>query len=193
MTTRTIRIDDVTPQRWRNGGGLTRELHTWPRAEAWRLRVSVADVESDGPFSSFPGVERWFAAIDGNGVELTVGGAAHRLATDGAPLRFGGELPATCRLLDGPTRDLNLMLRGMRGGMFAAVADQPWRPRAAQCGLFAAVAGRCIAGAELPVPARSLLWFDDAPGSLTFVPMDAGAANIGWWLAATPQEVAAWA
>jgi len=193
MSTRTICIDHVAPQRWRNGGGLTRELLTWPRAEAWRLRVSVADVESDGPFSSFPGVERWSAVLDGNGIELTVGATVHRLTLDGAPLRFSGEVPAVCRLLGGPTRDLNLMLRGMRGGMFAAIAEQPWRPRAAQCGLFAAVAGRCIAGEELPVPARSLLWFDDAPGSFTFQPMDAGAAHVGWWLAATPQEAAAWA
>lgn len=193
MSVRAIHVDRVVPQRWRNGGGFTRELLAWPRTEAWRLRVSVADVEADGPFSSFPAVERWFAVLDGNGVELTVGSTAHRLTTDSAPLRFSGESPTACRLIDGPTRDLNLMLRGMRGGMFAASAGQPWRPRAAQCGLFAMVAGRCIASTELPVPGRSLLWFDPAPASLTFVPADAGAVTAGWWLAATPQENAAWA
>jgi hypothetical protein len=193
MSVRTIRFDEVAPQRWRNGGGSTRELLAWPRADAWRLRVSVADVEADGPFSSFPGVERWFAVLDGHGVELTVGGTAHRLAAGSAPLHFSGEAPATCRLLDGPTRDLNLMLRGVRGGMFAAAAGQPWRPRAAQCGLFAAVAGRCVAGAARQVPARSLLWFDKAPDALAFEPADPGAAIVGWWLAATPQEDAAWA
>jgi environmental stress-induced protein Ves len=193
MTTRTVCVEQVTPQRWRNGGGFTRELLAWPRAQAWRLRVSVADVESDGPFSSFPGVERWFAVLDGNGIELTVGGAAHRLTVDGAPLRFSGEAPAVCRLLDGPTRDLNLMLRGVRGGMFVVAAGQPWRPRAAQCGLFAAAAGRCVGGAEFIVPAGSLLWFDQAPASLTFVPTEAGSPVPGWWLAATPQENAGWA
>jgi len=193
VSVRMIRVDEVAAQRWRNGGGLTRELLTWPRAEAWRLRVSVADVEADGPFSSFPSVERWFTVLDGNGVELTVAGAAHRLTADSAPLHFSGDESTTCRLLDGPTRDLNLMLRGMRGGMFVASAGQPWRPRSAKCGLFAAVAGRCSAATGGVVPAGSLLWFDQAPASLSFEPLEAGAAAVGWWLAATPQEQAAWA
>ncbi len=194
MSVRTIRLDEVEPQRWRNGGGFTRELLAWPRVEAWRLRVSVADVESDGPFSLFAGgVERWFAVLDGNGVELTVDGAAQRLTVECAPLRFSGEAPTECRLLDGPTRDLNLMLRGMRGGMFLAGADEPWRPRAAQCGLFAAVSGKCVGATDIAAPARCLLWFDEAPASLTFIPDHADAAAIGWWLAATPQENAAWA
>ena len=68
MSVRAIHVDEVAPQRWRNGGGFTRELLAWPAVEAWRLRVSVAEVESDGPFSSFPAVERWFAVLDGNGV-----------------------------------------------------------------------------------------------------------------------------
>jgi hypothetical protein len=193
MSVRTVRVDEVAPQRWRNGGGFTRELLAWPAVEAWRLRVSVAEVESDGPFSSFPAVERWLAVLDGNGVELTVGGAAHRLTQDAEPLHFSGEATTACRLLDGPTRDLNLMLRGIRGGMFRAEAGQAWRPRAAQCGLFAAVAGQCIGSAEFAVPARCLLWFDEAPASLTFLPVDAGVPTAGWWLAATPQENAGWA
>jgi hypothetical protein len=193
VNVRVIRVDGATPQRWRNGGGLTRELLAWPSVEAWRLRVSVADIESDGPFSSFPGVERWFTVLDGSGVELTVGGTAHRLTRASMPLRFDGEAPTVCRLLDGPTRDLNLMLRGVRGGRFRAEAGQPWRPRAAQCGLFAAVAGRCVGAATFSTPAASLLWFDEAPASLAFDPADADATAIGWWLAATPQEHRAWA
>jgi hypothetical protein len=190
---RLVRVDAVPSQRWRNGGGFTRELLVWPTAEAWRLRVSVADIGADGPFSSFPAVERWFAVLDGHGVELTVDGAAHRLAAGSAPLRFAGDAATACRLLDGPTRDLNLMLRGMRGGMYAVHAGGTWRPRAAQCGLFAAVAGRCSGAGEVEVPARSLLWFDEAPAVLAFAPAQAAAATAGWWLAATPQEHAAWA
>lgn len=194
MSVRTIRLDEVEPQPWRNGGGTTRELLAWPRAEAWRLRVSVADVQSDGPFSVFTGgVERWFAVLDGNGVELSIDGVAQHVTADSAPLRFSGAASTECRLLDGPTRDLNLMLRGMRGGMFPARADEPWRPRATQCGLFALMPGRCIAPTDVVAPARCLLWFDEAPASLVFIPDRAGAAAIGWWLAATPQENAAWA
>lgn len=193
MNARMIPSDAVAAQRWRNGGGVTRELLAWPRAEAWRVRISVADIDADGPFSSFPGAERWFAVVDGHGVELHVGAIAHCLTPDSAPLRFGGGEKTTCRLLDGPTRDLNLMLRGMRGGMFRAEPGQTWRPRAAQCGLFSAVAGRCTGGAEYAVAARCLLWFDEAPASLVFLPAEDTAAVAGWWLAATPQERSAWA
>jgi len=191
VSVRTISVDEVAPQRWRNSGGFTRELLAWPSVEAWRVRVSVAEVECDGPFSSFPAVERWFAVLDGNGVELTVGGTAHRLTAGSPPLHFSGEAPAACRLIDGSTRDLNLMLRGMRGGMFRVDAGQPWRPHAAQCGLFAALAGTCVGAGQFAVSARSLLWFDEAPASLTFLPSDADAGAVGWRLAATPQENAA--
>ena len=61
---------DLTPQPWKNGGGKTRELLAWPHPSDWILRLSVADIEADGPFSSFPGVQRWFAVLRGNGVRL---------------------------------------------------------------------------------------------------------------------------
>ena len=43
-----------------------------------------------------------------------------------------------CRLVDGPTRDLNLMLRGVRGAHAARRRGvEPWRPDARECGLYA--------------------------------------------------------
>ena len=44
MTLHTVALSSATPQAWRNGGGVTRELLAWPAADAWRVRVSVADV-----------------------------------------------------------------------------------------------------------------------------------------------------
>ena len=187
---RVIRVEDVPRQRWRNGGGWTRELLATPEAPAWQVRVSVADIESDGPFSAFGGVERWFAVLQGRGVALTIGGVIHRLMPTEPPLRFDGAAAPGCRLIDGPTRDLNLMLRDAHGAMARVVAGERWSPHASTCGLFAAVAGRCHAdGAQVDVPADALLWFDRAPGALSF---DAVAptpeAPIGWWLSATPRE-----
>lgn len=189
MKPRLVRCNDVPAQPWRNGGGVTRELFAWPATDAWQLRVSVADIDADGPFSAFPGVQRWFTVLKGAGVELTVGQEVHRLERGDDPLQFAGESPATCRLLDGPTRDLNLMLRHASGRMATAADGLAWAPDATQCGLFSAVAGRCEADAQtIELPAYALLWFDVAPASLRFVAGQRPASLIGWWLSASPVE-----
>lgn len=115
----------VAPQPWRNGGGRTRELLA--DAPAWRWRISLADIDTDGSFSAFAGVQRWFAVVAGSGVELRFADGARTLHRGDAPLAFDGAAAPGCRLLAGPTRDLNLMLRdGARGTMRHAVPGQPW-------------------------------------------------------------------
>ena len=67
-----IRVDasTATPVPWKNGGGVTRELLRLPAGsgEDWTLRISVADIAADGPFSPVPGITRWFAVLTGAGV-----------------------------------------------------------------------------------------------------------------------------
>jgi environmental stress-induced protein Ves len=96
---------------WRNGGGRTRELLAWPSAQDWLLRVSVAEIEADGPFSALAGIDRCFAVLDGAGVVLALPGGEHRLTPRDDALAFPGEAAPMCRLIEGPTRDLNLMVR----------------------------------------------------------------------------------
>ncbi len=144
-----LRAADVAPQPWRNGGGRTRELLAWPAGAGWRLRLSLADIDADGPFSAFPGVQRWFAVVAGAGVELALpdrdaAPSSHRRRSDASPRRLttaseplcfdGAEAPECC-LLEGPTRDLNLMLRGGARGCLRRAADgatwgEPWPWRA---------------------------------------------------------------
>ena len=122
-----IRAAEVAPQAWRNGGGRTRELFAWPAGPDWTLRLSLADIEADGPFSAFPGVQRWFAVIEGAGVVLGLAAGALRLTPASEPLCFDGAEAPACRLIGGPTRDLNLMLRGgVRGCLLRAVDGAPW-------------------------------------------------------------------
>jgi hypothetical protein len=191
MKPRLVHMLDVPAQPWRNGGGVTRELLASPAGEAWQLRISVADIDADGPFSRYPGVERWFTVLQGQGVELTIDGAVHRLARGDAPLRFDGAAATHTRLIDGPTRDLNLMLRNAGGTMQCAADGLAWAPpTAGPCGLFSAVAGRCQVN-DLPaieVGPHALLWFDAAPLSLAFSAGQRPAGLIGWWLAAPPLE-----
>ena len=185
-----VHADLVAPQPWKNGGGQTRELLVWPSPTDWSFRVSVADIEEDGPFSPFPGVERWFAVIEGAGVVLRFADGERRLGPGDAPLVFAGAAAPDCRRIDGPTRDLNLMVRGGRGRMESVEPGVAWTPGGGRCGLFAAVAGtwRCADGAESQVPARTLVWFHEPPaGALTFTPEGRGGSSpigpIGWWLA----------
>ena len=156
---------DTAAQPWRNGGGRTRELLTRPAgARDWKLRISLAEVDRDGPFSAFPGIERWFTVIDGAGVRLTLPEQRHELLPGHAPLRFGGELPVACSLIDGPTTDLNLMYAGGQGLMQAAESGEEWRCTLPGRGLFSRVPGRWqMPGLEpIRLAAYCLLWLDAA-------------------------------
>mgnify|MGYP000440957958 CR=1 FL=1 len=140
MTTlQQIAIDRVPAQPWRNGGGSTRELFTWPGGTApWLLRISVADITQDGPFSAFDGVDRWFAVLQGAGVRLALPGGLQTLDAHSAPLQFAGDAAPGCWLTDGPTRDLNLMLRRGAGQacLLPATPGQAWTHAAPLRGLL---------------------------------------------------------
>ena len=175
---------DVVPQPWRNGGGSTRELLTWPGGGDWALRVSLAVVAQDGPFSAWPGVRRWFAVVEGGGVELGLPEGPVCVAAGSPPLQFAGDAAPPCRLLDGPTQDLNLMVRRGRGAMrrampaTAAPTGTPWRA------LYTADAATlALDGAVMPLPAGTLAWLhsDEPVGwQLQDEPVRA------WWLTWSP-------
>jgi uncharacterized protein len=111
MTWQMIRLADMAPAPWKNGGGTTRELIAWPEAGDWQWRTSVAVVSNDGPFSSFAGVQRWFAVLQGDGVCLAVDDQLHLLKAGDPPLQFNGAARTTCTLLGGATQDFNLMVK----------------------------------------------------------------------------------
>jgi environmental stress-induced protein Ves len=72
----------------------------------------MARVASDGPFSSFVGIDRTLAVIAGSGLVLTIGDRAPiTLAAGSAPVSFGGETPTSAQLLAGEITDLNVMTR----------------------------------------------------------------------------------
>lgn len=167
MTWQLVPLSTVAASPWRNGGGSTRELLAWPAAADWRVRISVADVEQDGPFSAFPGIERWFAVLEGAGVALRLGGATNLLSADSAPLRFDGAAAVDCALLDGPTRDFNLMAPPGRARLLRVRRTQ--RLDAAPgtlVGLYAHHGGARVTrdGQERDVPAATLAWCRPATG-----------------------------
>jgi environmental stress-induced protein Ves len=176
---RLVVASDVAPQPWKNGGGVTRELLRLPPAAThdWGLRISVADIAVDGPFSPFPGVTRWFAVLCGAGVRLVWADRAPlALRRDDAPLCFDGADAPDCRLIAGATRDLNVMVRSDWGHVTLAAAafdDEATLGHSRAIGLFALTPLRLhAAGVEpLEMPALSLAWAD-APAT----------AARAWWL-----------
>ena len=116
---------DYKRVRWKNDGGWTTEIAREPAGEGdFRWRISIADIESDGPFSAFPGVSRDLVLLAGNGIELDIGNApTQRLTERFQRLHFEGEANVDCRLLAGPTRDFNVMAR--RDSVHAEVVARP--------------------------------------------------------------------
>jgi uncharacterized protein len=117
MIGRILHRSDYQSMPWRNGGGTTTEI--WKATSSagemlWRL--SIADVASDGPFSDFPGLDRWIMVIEGAGMELMIEGmGTKRLDQFYEPLFFPGDVKTRCRLLSGPIRDFNFMIRRSYG------------------------------------------------------------------------------
>jgi environmental stress-induced protein Ves len=146
MSGNLVRLDDVRPVPWKTGGGVTRELLAWPGAQDWRVRMSVADVAQDGPFSRFEGVRRWFSVLDGAGVRLRIEGAAHDLTSTSPPFAFDGGAACDCALLAGPTRDFNLMLRSAIGGMLRVQRQQFFGCGRGQLVAVYSCAGPALAG-----------------------------------------------
>ena len=112
-----IRLQDVPASLWKNGGGTTQSLICWPSPSQWVFRMSVARIDSDGPFSEFMGVERWFAVLRGNGVTLQFPDRRVVLGHKDPALQFSGETACQCSLTRGPTLDFNLMVQGIPAKM----------------------------------------------------------------------------
>jgi environmental stress-induced protein Ves len=79
--------------------------------------MSVARIDSDGPFSEFKGVDRWFAVLSGEGVVLQFPERRVEVGALDAAVQFSGDLPCQCSLINGPTVDFNLMVQGVSANM----------------------------------------------------------------------------
>jgi environmental stress-induced protein Ves len=112
---RRVRGADLVALPWKNGGGLTSEIAAFPTGaafDAFVWRVSIAEVAAAGAFSTFAGVDRTLVLLAGAGMMLDqAGGATLPLNRPLDVARFTGEAVIDARLVDGATRDFNLMVR----------------------------------------------------------------------------------
>jgi len=176
----------VEPERWANGGGWTRTLLAWPDPARWALRISVADVEQAGPFSLFPGVDRWFAVLEGDGVRLATAGRASVVvrAGDEQLHAFPGDAATNCELLGGATRDLNVMVRRREARTtIRRLRDGDPRSDAEFLACFVCDAAALTTDDEaaIPLARHALAWFEN-PARETLALKVAAPAPRGWWI-----------
>lgn len=188
MSVQVVELRGAQPLPWKNGGGTTRDLLAWPPdAASWHLRISVAEVARDGPFSDFSGIDRWFAVLQGAGVGLQLAGERHELRVGTPPLHFDGALAPMCWLLAGPTSDLNLLVRrdAGAGSMIDAVLGVDWESPSAWRGLVAADAVELLVDgvAAARTQATALVW--SARGAhqrWQMRPRHGASSARGWWI-----------
>lgn len=100
---------------WKNGSGITKEISIYPQGanlSNFIWRVSIAEINNDGPFSSFPDIDRTLVLLNGSGMLLTAPDMTQiDVVRPFVPHFFEGEIPFFSKLVDGPTSDLNIMVR----------------------------------------------------------------------------------
>lgn len=126
LESRHLTPADYRVMPWKNGQGTTTEIAAFPPGaglDAFTWRISIADITSSGPFSSFPGIDRILLQTAGEPMTLVhqddVLPTACRL-TLLSPVRFPGERVIHGDVPTPPVRDFNVMTR--RDRAFASVA-----------------------------------------------------------------------
>jgi len=117
---------------WKNGKGVTYEIgrgqlgHNADPDGVYHWRLSVAEITEPADFSAFDGYERFLGVIEGAGIMMTVPGeAAPRPIPCFGYVVFDGALAVRARPMNGPTRDINLMVRRAQARFEAEITERP--------------------------------------------------------------------
>jgi len=113
--------DTITTLPWKNGGGVTREVaKSHSRAPFWRL--SIANVDQEGLFSSFEGLDRILTVIEGKGMVLARYNG-DLIADLYNPVHFSETEAIDGLLPNGPIQDFNLIFDGSKLAADVSVTD----------------------------------------------------------------------
>ena len=120
---RVIRYSELAVVPWKNGAGVRRDLFTGEYlgvgnkgspVATWL--IGIADLQQDAPFSSYPGVSRWFMPISAGRLTLMF-----RVSNSDRPVELNEASPAHyfsggdelhMLLHEGPMKALNVMTTG---------------------------------------------------------------------------------
>ena len=145
---------------WKNGGGTTRVLEEEGDGDGRLLwRLSLADIDRDGPFSIFPGMHRHHIIVRGAGLTLIAQDLAIS-AQPFSPVDFDGDTPFHAMLTDGPCQAVNLIFDpNLVAATVRVMTRGTWSTDATQTLIL------CFGGAAtLDIPQSHL-----APGQVTIV------------------------
>ncbi len=150
---RVIHPHEFVTMPWKNGGGITREIARETDGDRLLWRLSMAEVASDGPFSTFSGLTRILTVIRGAGLVLRTPEGV-MTAEPMQPVRFSGDLPVACTRIAGDVTDLNVIFDGTRiaARVMRLAGPEDWSEGTAAC---LAMSGR-ISADGAPVPAGSV-------------------------------------
>ena len=152
---RIIRSVDYPTRPWKNGGGTTRDIAVSPPGASlddfdWRL--SLAQVDRDGPFSPFDNVDRTLVLLSG---AMTLHRQDRQIdLVRHEPITFEGERAIEATLAGASTLDFNVMTR--RGRARHVVRRESFSKQASivapagkTIALFALAGGLSVDGEQL--------------------------------------------
>ncbi|MEX3816319.1 HutD family protein [Paraburkholderia sp. BR13439] len=112
----------IAPQAWRNGQSTTRTL---AEAADGGWRISLADVERDGSYSRFVGMNRVSLVVRGVGVTLNAGSRRIDMRRGCVSAEYDGDAIWQASLLDGPVLKLNAIVARERYTARIVVLREP--------------------------------------------------------------------
>lgn len=128
-----LKFDQCQATPWKNGLGSTFQRYIFPldaNLDNFDVRISMARVQTTGPFSIFNGVDRYLAVLEGNGLRLTFANnptsnianpPAIELTQTTTPYAFKGEWSIDSELMSSQVLDFNVMVRR---GVYQAIVTQ---------------------------------------------------------------------
>lgn len=117
---RLLRAANHRRMPWKNGLGVTTEMVVEPGGatlQSFDWRLSMARIDAEGQFSSFPNIDRLLMVLEGNLHLAIEGRETIELAAESEAVKFPGELavvatlPQRAGVSARPVTDLNLMVR----------------------------------------------------------------------------------
>lgn len=158
--------------RWRNGGGETREIVSYPPGAAdFDWRISIATIAANGDFSLFPGIDRIITLLSGE-VALYRHDQLYQSLDLHQPFAFPGEEAISARLSGKISTDFNIMARRSVFLPEAGIATTRFAPAATDAGAVYVISGQWQHQQTL-LTAGQGAWWENHAGA--FIPLSADA------------------